>query len=104
MATVNDVPPAVDIGGPYQGNAQVPVSFSASATDVNTAEQSELLYSWNFGDGITATGSAPSHAFANDGAYNVTLTVTDAYGGTTQATSVVEIFPSVTRRSRSVRQ
>ena len=93
--SVADVPPAVSIGGPYQGSAQSPVGFSASATDVNTVEQSELLYSWNFGDGTTATGPGPGHAFAQDGLYDVNLTVTDSYGGSTQATAVVEIFPSV---------
>ena len=95
VATVNDVPPAVNFGGPNQGNAQVPVGFSASATDVNPAALSKLVYTWNFGDGTTATGSAPSHAFASDGVYNVGLTVTDPYGGSTQATTAVEIFPSV---------
>ena len=95
VATVNDVAPAVKIGGPYQGNAMVPVAFSASATSVNTSEQSALVYSWNFGDGTTATGPSPSHAFASDGVYDVTLTVTDAYKGSTQATALVDILPSV---------
>ena len=96
VATVKDVAPTVNIGGPYQGKPQVSVGFSATATDVNPAVQSRLTESWNFGDGTTATGLTPSHVFAQDGAYNVSLTVTDPYGGSTTATTVVDIFPSVT--------
>lgn len=95
VVTVDDVPPTANIGGPYQGNAQTPVQFSASATDVNPTIQSELTYSWNFGDGSTATGQDPSHAFANDGAYTVSLTVADPYGAQTKVTTVVDIYPSV---------
>jgi PKD repeat protein len=95
VVTVTDVPPTVNIGGPYQGKAQAPVSFAASATSVNPVEQKSLVYAWNFGDSSTATGPSPSHTFVADGIYNVSLTVTDSYGGSTKATTVVDIFPSV---------
>lgn len=35
---------------------------------------------WTFGDGSTATGPTASHAYAGDGTYRITLTVTDALG------------------------
>jgi PKD repeat protein len=95
-ATVNDVAPTVNIGGPYRGNAQVPVNFSGSATEPNPKEQASLSYLWNFGDGTTATGSSSSHAFALDGAYNVTLTATNTQGLSSTATTVVDVYPSVT--------
>lgn len=43
-------------------------------------------YDWNFGDGTTLLdgGPVPTHAYANPGVYNVTLTVTDAAGCSTR--------------------
>lgn len=37
-------------------------------------------YFWTFGDGATSTAASPSHRYASDGRYLVTLTVTDALG------------------------
>jgi hypothetical protein len=48
-------------------------------------EGSTLTYSWEFGDGSSATGVKPSHAYASGDSYQVTLTVTDG----DQATGVV---------------
>jgi len=42
-------------------------------------------YSWDFGDGNTATGVTVSHAYADNGSYSVTLTVTDNDGATDSA-------------------
>src|SRR5205807_7677811 len=39
---------------------------------------------------------SPSHAFSQDGAYNVALTVTNATGLSTTASTIVNVFPSVT--------
>jgi serine protease len=39
-------------------------------------------YSWDFGDGATATGSTADHTYGTDGSYTVTLTVTDDDGAT----------------------
>ena len=36
---------------------------------------------WDFGDGSTSTDATPSHTFEKPGLYTVTLTVTDAQGG-----------------------
>ena len=94
VATINDVAPTVSIGGPYQGTAQSAVGFAASATEPNAAEQASLAYSWNFGDGTTATGADPSHAFAAAGIYGVTLTVTNPGGLSSQATTSVSISPA----------
>ena len=87
---------AANIGGPYQGFAQQPVHFASSATAPDATDQANLAYSWNFGDGTTASGSSPSHTFAQDGYYTVTLSVTDPEGSLTKATTVVDIYPSVT--------
>ncbi len=51
------------------------VNFSASA-----AGEAPLEFTWDFGDGQTASGQAISHAFATQGAYPVELTVSNLCG------------------------
>ena len=59
-------------------------------------------YSWNFGDGATAAGLAPTHAYADPGNYTVSLTVTNNAGqsatqtGTITVTSVASPTPPTT--------
>ena len=45
-------------------------------------------YSWDFGDGTTATGVSPTHLFSTGGTYQVTLTVTDSAGNIGSITQV----------------
>ncbi|MGI8559593.1 MAG: PKD domain-containing protein [Solirubrobacteraceae bacterium] len=55
-----------------------PVSFNGTAS--SDPDGSISSYSWNFGDGATATGANPSHTYAQAGSYLVTLTVGDSAG------------------------
>ena len=61
-------------------NAPFTVQFNNTSTNGNT-------YLWRFGDGATSTLSAPSHAYAANGAYNVKLV---AYGGTCGSDSITK--------------
>jgi len=56
------------------------LNFNASAS--YDGDGSIVSYFWNFGDGTTGTGVAPSHGFPYQGWFPVTLTVTDNTGRT----------------------
>jgi PKD repeat protein/sugar lactone lactonase YvrE len=62
------------------------VSFSGTGTG-----QGALSYAWDFGDGTHASGSTVSHAYTALGSNTVTLTVSDAFGHATPATSTVSV-------------
>ena len=57
------------------------------ASDSHDPDGTIVSYSWDFGDGNVATGVFVEHSYGNDGAYDVTLTVTDDDGATETATS-----------------
>ncbi len=88
--TVNNVndAPAANAGGPYTGNVGVPIQFVGSGTD---SDGDPVTFTWNFGDGATATGANPMRAYSIPGTYVVTLTVTDPFGatGTAQTTATI---------------
>ena len=48
-------------------------------------------YKWSFGDGSGATGSAPTHVYANPGEYTVTLEITDDAGETASVSHSVSV-------------
>ncbi|MBI4173873.1 MAG: PKD domain-containing protein, partial [Candidatus Aenigmarchaeota archaeon] len=70
------------------------------ATESRDADGHIASYSWDFGDGSTASGVAASHAFARKGTYAAKLTVTDNSSNTAAATAAV----NVTERSSSGQQ
>ncbi len=50
------------------------INFSSHASG------SGIRHLWNFGDDSTSTDRNPTHEYASDGNYNITLTVIDIYG------------------------
>ncbi|MEA2267186.1 MAG: hypothetical protein QOE27_2769 [Solirubrobacteraceae bacterium] len=62
---------------PTQVSAGQSVSFVAQ---VDNAPATPLSYSWSFGDGATASGPAPNHAFPTDGDYPVAVTISAGEG------------------------
>jgi PKD repeat protein len=64
------------------------ISFDASSSRLGTSAcLAGCSYSWDFGDGNSATGLGVSHAFSTAGVFNVTLTVTSVTGGTSGSTT-----------------
>jgi len=60
----------------------LPTSMEGLTVDFEgyTISQYETVYTWEFGDGTTATGQYVSHTYSSAGMYNVTLFTTDATG------------------------
>lgn len=91
----NDRPPVPVMSGPTTGNEGSALSFSGSGS--SDPDGDALTYSWNFGDNTTSTGVSPTHVFADNGQYIVTLTVSDAIGAkrsTTQVVTISNVAPS----------
>ena len=78
-------PPVANPAGPYQGTTGSPVAFDGSAS--SDPDGTIVSYDWTFGDGGTASGATPTHAYNSAGTYTVTLTVTDDTGRTAAATT-----------------
>jgi len=86
-------PPTADANGPYTGTAGIPVTLDGSGS--SDSDGTIASYSWNFGDGTTGTGVAPSHTYAAAGSYTVSLTVTDDGGATNTDTTSATIDPGI---------
>ena len=86
-----DVPDEIiviaDPGGPYNGQEGSVIHFNGSGS------QDALTYSWNFGDGNTGTGVSPTHTYADDNTYTVTLTCTN--GGLTDVGTTTATISNV---------
>ena len=73
---VDNRPPVAEAGGPYSALVGQTINFSgAGSSDPDAGDV--LSYSWNFGDGSTATGVSPSHAYGITGTFLVSLQVCD---------------------------
>ncbi len=65
------------------------VHFNASAS--HDSDGSIVSYSWNFGDGHTASGVSVSHSYSHAGNYTVKLTVRDNDGASRTTTKSVSV-------------
>lgn len=70
-------------------SGMAPLLVTGDGSGSSDLDGQVLTYAWNFGDGTTATGVAPSHTYTRRGTYTVTLTVRDPYGMTAIASQTV---------------
>jgi PKD repeat protein len=85
----NNLAPIAVAGGPYSSLEGSSLLLSgAGSSDPNG---DPLTYAWDFGDGSVGSGLNPSHAYADNGSYVVTLVVADPGGlkDTISATATV---------------
>ena len=73
----------VGTGGPFQGpDCQAIFFFNQSGDDPHNFQFTDVSFgnvtswSWSFGDGFSSDEQNPSHTYAEDGVYPVTLTIT----------------------------
>ena len=78
--------PVAHTGGPYSSWAGHAIQFDASAS-----AGVGLSYFWSFGDGTSSVGVRPVKTYAASNVYTVTLTVQDATGAQSVATTTATI-------------
>lgn len=71
--------PVCDAGGSNFGSAGLPIQFDGSGSF--DPDGTIVSYEWDFGDGSSGAGVIPTHTYARDGDYTVTLCVVDDDGG-----------------------
>ena len=91
--TGSSTPNAAFTANPTVGLAPLTVQFTDGSSGADP-----LSYSWNFGDNQTSNLQNPSHIYSVNGVYNVTLTVTNAYGSS-QTTSMITVVNLVASAS-----
>jgi PKD repeat protein len=102
--TVSWAPPSASftIDG-YEQPYSWAVKPAQTVTFKDTSSSGNALLSswvWDFGDGSSARGTSVSHVYAHDGAYQVTETVADTHGMSSQVTYrlLVDTAPSASFR------
>ncbi len=89
---------SIVLGG-CKKNAPVVAEFTSSVTEALAedtvhfinASQNALTFRWDFGDGESSTEQDPSHVYADDGLYNVTLVAMGKEDSDT-AISAVDVY------------
>jgi hypothetical protein len=92
--------PTVQINMPAQATINQTINFNAIVTD---PENEPITTIWNFGDGQTDVGVNVSHAYVNDGSFDVVVQAKDSVN-TVFATSTIKIIETPTDTSTPISQ
>ena len=87
-------PPLAHAGPAASGAINTPLQFNASAS--SDPDGDNMSYYWEFGDGSSASGIAPTHSYGHCGIYNVTLIATDIHNLIGMATTIATVSGSGT--------
>lgn len=88
------------IGPPPAGNQPPTAVFSSSCTDLacsfdgtgsSDPDGTIASFTWDFGDGSTASGGTTAHTYASAGTYTARLSVTDDGGATATASRILTV-------------
>jgi MYXO-CTERM domain-containing protein len=88
QAIINALP-AADAGAARAGEVGQDLAFDARSS--KDPDGRIASYTWDFGDGSTATGAQATHAYQEPGLYTVRLTVTDNLGARATAQAIASI-------------
>jgi PKD repeat protein/glucose/arabinose dehydrogenase/type 1 glutamine amidotransferase len=83
---------------PRSGPVPLEVQLQAAATD---PEDDPLTYTWDFGDGDTATGQSVAHTYDQGGNYVAEVTVSDGQRETTATVAVAAFAPGACLRTEA---
>lgn len=86
---INLAPHAEIMSNKTSGDAPLTIDFDGSGS--TDSDGSIASYSWDFGDGGSATGAIVSHTFNTSGNYSVILTVTDDDGKESSSTEFISV-------------
>lgn len=97
VGTPNRAPVISATGAPSTAKANESKGFQVTASDPDPDDT--VAFTWDFGDGATATGASVAHAWSAGGTYTVKLTAADPYGlaDTRQFTVTVSAPPDPVR-------
>jgi len=84
-------PPLADAGPDQTVMLGVPVNFSGEASYDPDPDGNIQNFTWDFGDGESASGITTSHLYASPGIHVATLSVTDDRGAMDSDTAVITV-------------
>ena len=88
-APPSNLAPTANAGGPYEGEPGLSTTFNGSLSSDPNGDA--LTFAWDFGDGAMDVGVAPTHTFAADGIYAISLIVNDGQVDSVASTTTATI-------------